>query len=109
MVGALWLLWIADAPILDQLELDEALLDAKLALILIKLVHVVEKTPTAACTSTGCCRVLLFQNIGHAHTNSIWADIACAKYRLVLLAGEEVFAFVRGDGRDVDVRSLAVD
>ena len=42
VVGALGLLRVANAPVLDQLKLDETFLDAELALVLIELVHVVE-------------------------------------------------------------------
>ena len=37
------LLWVTDTPILDLFQLDETLLDTKLALILIKLVHIVQE------------------------------------------------------------------
>ena len=45
MVCVLRLLWVANAPILDQLQLDEAFLNTKLALVLIsELVHIVQKS-----------------------------------------------------------------
>ena len=96
MIGAFGFLRIANTPILDQLELDEAFLDSELALILIELILVLEHAGGHILVI-----ILTLDDFGHAHANAIWTNVARAENSIVLLVVEEVIAFVGDDGRHV--------
>ena len=86
IIGVFGLLGIANTPILNLLELYETLLNAKLTLVLIELVHIVEEAGSPTILLLLCSTLYLTRkNFGHAHTNTIWADIARAENRLMLL------------------------
>ena len=97
MIGAFGFLRIANTPILDQLELDEAFLDSELALILIELVLVLEHAGGHILVVI----ILTLNDFGHAHANAIWTNVARAENRIVLLVVKEVVAFVGDDGGHV--------
>ena len=79
MVCVLELLRVANTPILDQFQLDEAFLNAKLALILVSvLVHIVQQSAS----TLG--RLLVRKDLGHAHSNAVWSYVSSAKNRLML-------------------------
>ena len=108
MVCVLRLLWVANAPILDQLQLDEAFLNTKLALVLIsELVHIVQKS--ARTLGRLLILVLSLEYLGHAHSDPVGSNISRAENGLMLAIRQEIIALIRGDGRTIYPGSFPVD
>lgn len=95
MVGALGFLWIADAPVLDLFEFDETLFDSELALILVVLLHIVEKAARFPTVVT--ILVLIFDDFASTHANTVRSNVSRTEHRLVLAICEEVGALIWKD------------
>ncbi len=76
MVGSLRLVRVAHTPVFDVLKVDEAFLDAELALIRLILFVVAKQVHIGGrCTS----------HLRHAQTDSIWANVACTEQHLMVV------------------------